>query len=108
MQIFDLEMRVLSIFIYFKNALLYTWQFNDCAYILIHFSAYNFKGPSTWVNGFPIADGPRQSPIDIAEASFDGALQPLTLKYDPGNSIDILNNGHSFQVTYNDEADTSS
>lgn len=65
------------------------------------------NGPSTWVNGFPIADGPRQSPIDIAEASFDGALQPLTLKYDPNNSIDILNNGHSFQVTYNDEADTS-
>ncbi|XP_075903834.1 carbonic anhydrase 1-like [Nelusetta ayraudi] len=65
------------------------------------------NGPSTWVSGYPIADGPRQSPIDIAEASFDGALQPLTLKYDPSNSREILNNGHSFQVTYDDEADTS-
>lgn len=92
----------------FFNAFLYTWQCNDCAYILIHFSPYHFKGPSTWVSGYPIADGPRQSPIDIAEASFDGALQPLTLKYDPSNSREILNNGHSFQVTYDDEADTSS
>uniref|UniRef100_A0A3P9AIW9 Carbonic anhydrase n=2 Tax=Esox lucius TaxID=8010 RepID=A0A3P9AIW9_ESOLU len=67
------------------------------------------NGPDKWVEGFPIADGPRQSPIDIipGEAVFDAALKPLTLKYDPATSIDILNNGHSFQVTYADDNDLS-
>lgn len=67
-------------------------------------------GPDKWCEGFPIANGPRQSPIDIVpgEAAFDAALKALTLKYDPSTSIDILNNGHSFQVTYTDDNDNSS
>lgn len=55
-----------------------------------------------------IAAGPRQSPINIAEASFDEGLQPLNLKYDSSVSLEIINSGHSFQVTYEDEGDTSS
>ncbi|TKS87444.1 Carbonic anhydrase 1 [Collichthys lucidus] len=67
------------------------------------------NGPEKWVANFPIADGPRQSPIDIVpgEASFDGDLKPLNLKYDPSTCLDILNNGHSFQVTFADDSDSS-
>ncbi|KAI4806922.1 hypothetical protein KUCAC02_017712, partial [Chaenocephalus aceratus] len=62
-----------------------------------------------WVSNFPIADGPRQSPIDILPggASYDSGLKPLSLKYDPSNCLEILNNGHSFQVTFADDSDSS-
>ncbi|XP_056155090.1 carbonic anhydrase 1-like [Lampris incognitus] len=67
------------------------------------------NGPDKWVVNFPVADGPRQSPIDIApaQASHDAGLKPLSLKYDPSTSMDILNNGHSFQVTFADDNDNS-
>jgi len=67
-------------------------------------------GPEKWCENFPIANGPRQSPIDIhtSEASYDATLKPLKLKYDPTTSLDILNNGHSFQVTFADDNDSSS
>ncbi|XP_049604677.1 carbonic anhydrase 1-like isoform X2 [Syngnathus scovelli] len=67
------------------------------------------NGPEKWSASFPIADGPRQSPIDINPglASYDGALKPLSLNYDPGTCSDILNNGHTFQVTFRDDADSS-
>ncbi|KAJ8012035.1 hypothetical protein DPEC_G00064510 [Dallia pectoralis] len=66
-------------------------------------------GPSTWIEGFPLADGPRQSPIKIIpnQTTYDPSLKPLKLKYDPSNAMDILNNGHSFQVGYLDETDSS-
>ncbi|XP_010892327.1 carbonic anhydrase [Esox lucius] len=66
-------------------------------------------GPSTWIESFPIADGLRQSPINIipGQTSYDPSLKPLKLKYDPSNAMDILNNGHSFQVGFLDEADSS-
>ncbi|KAM3593748.1 uncharacterized protein V6R79_020735 [Siganus canaliculatus] len=67
------------------------------------------NGPDKWAANFPNANGPRQSPIDIVPgaASFDGGLKPLNLKYDPSNCLEILNNGHSFQVTYADDSDSS-
>ncbi|KAM3860843.1 carbonic anhydrase 1-like [Diretmus argenteus] len=67
------------------------------------------NGPDKWGDNFPIASGPRQSPIDIlpGEAAYDAALKPLSLKYDPSTSMDILNNGHSFQVTFADDNDSS-
>lgn len=67
-------------------------------------------GPDKWADNFPVANGPRQSPIDIVpgEASFDEGLPPLQLTYDPSTCLDILNNGHSFQVTFLDDADSSS
>ncbi|XP_046884106.1 carbonic anhydrase [Hypomesus transpacificus] len=67
------------------------------------------NGPGTWAEGFPVANGPRQSPINIipTQAQFDPSLKPLKLKYDPSNSKGILNNGHSFQVDFVDDGDTS-
>ncbi|MEQ2271653.1 hypothetical protein XENORESO_007301, partial [Xenotaenia resolanae] len=67
------------------------------------------NGPDTWVERFPNAKGPRQSPINIVtkEAQFDPSLKPLKIKYDPYNSRDILNNGQSFQVDFVDDTDSS-
>lgn len=67
-------------------------------------------GPDKWADNYPVANGPRQSPIDIIpkEAVFDSALKPLKLSYDPANAAGILNNGHSFQVDFLDDADSSS
>ncbi|XP_056594404.1 carbonic anhydrase 2 [Triplophysa dalaica] len=67
------------------------------------------NGPHKWCESFKIANGPRQSPIDIIpeSASYDSSLKPLTLKYDPSTSLEILNNGHSFQVTFADDEDSS-
>lgn len=74
------------------------------------FITVSFIGPETWADGFPVANGPRQSPIDIlpGDASYDAGLKPLRLKYDPSTCLDILNNGHSFQVTFVDDSDSSS
>ncbi|XP_062847097.1 carbonic anhydrase 2-like isoform X2 [Trichomycterus rosablanca] len=67
------------------------------------------NGPEKWFEKFPIANGIRQSPIDIvtSEAQRDPELKRLTLHYDPSTSLDILNNGHSFQVTFTDDKDQS-
>ncbi|XP_077470620.1 carbonic anhydrase [Stigmatopora argus] len=67
------------------------------------------NGPDKWEEGYPIANGPRQSPVDIVpkDALFSASLKPLKLKYDPSNSTGILNNGHSFQVDYLDDVDSS-
>ncbi|KAK3551438.1 hypothetical protein QTP70_017316, partial [Hemibagrus guttatus] len=67
------------------------------------------NGPDKWHEKFPIANGPRQSPIDIvtSETQYDPELRPLTLRYDPSVSLDIINNGHSVQVTFADDEDKS-
>uniref|UniRef100_A0AAQ4PDY9 Carbonic anhydrase n=1 Tax=Gasterosteus aculeatus aculeatus TaxID=481459 RepID=A0AAQ4PDY9_GASAC len=67
------------------------------------------NGPDTWGEDFPIANGPRQSPINIVpkDAKYDSTLKPLKIKYDPSNAKGILNNGHSFQVDYVDDSDSS-
>lgn len=69
-----------------------------------------FTGPAQWVKDFPIADGPRQSPINIMpmEAQYDPSLKALKLNYDQSNAKGILNNGHSFQVDFVDDTDSSS
>ncbi|TWW73436.1 Carbonic anhydrase [Takifugu flavidus] len=67
------------------------------------------NGPDKWAKDFPIADGSRQSPINIVpmEAQYDPSLKPLKLNYDQSNAKGILNNGHSFQVDFVDDADSS-
>lgn len=67
-------------------------------------------GPDKWGDEYPVANGPRQSPINIVpmEAQYDSSLKALKLKYDPSNSSGILNNGHSFQVDFVDDTDSSS
>ncbi|XP_052397857.1 carbonic anhydrase 2 [Carassius gibelio] len=67
------------------------------------------NGPDKWYKDYEIANGPRQSPIDIqtSGASYDESLKPLKLQYDPSTSLDILNNGHSIQVNFADDVDSS-
>ncbi|XP_067290884.1 carbonic anhydrase 2 [Pseudorasbora parva] len=67
------------------------------------------NGPHKWCETFPIANGSRQSPIDIqtSGASYDEKLKPLTLQYQPSTSLDIVNSGHSFQVNFADDNDSS-
>lgn len=69
-----------------------------------------FVGPDKWGDEYPVANGPRQSPINIVpnEAQYDSSLKALKLRYDPSNSKGILNNGHSFQVDFVDDTDSSS
>uniref|UniRef100_A0A8C1X9L0 carbonic anhydrase n=1 Tax=Cyprinus carpio TaxID=7962 RepID=A0A8C1X9L0_CYPCA len=66
-------------------------------------------GPETWAESFPVANGPRQSPIDIVptQAQHDPSLKHLKLKYDPATAKGILNNGHSFQVDFTDDDNSS-
>ncbi|XP_060945801.1 carbonic anhydrase-like [Limanda limanda] len=67
------------------------------------------NGPDIWGKDFPVANGPRQSPINILpiEAQYDSSLRALKLIYDPFNAKGILNNGHSFQVDFVDDLDSS-
>jgi len=66
------------------------------------------NGPDKWVENYPVAEGPRQSPINIVPgvAKFDASLKALRLSYQPSRSNGILNNGHSFQVDYVDDDDS--
>ncbi|KAG7319436.1 hypothetical protein KOW79_016579 [Hemibagrus wyckioides] len=74
-----------------------------------HWGYSSHDGPDKWADHFPIANGPRQSPINIipSQAQFDSSLKPLKIHYDPSTSKDIMNNGHSFQVNFLDEDDST-
>ncbi|KAM9198367.1 carbonic anhydrase 2 isoform 1-T1 [Dugong dugon] len=67
------------------------------------------NGPEFWHESFPIAKGERQSPIDIdtKAAKYDPALKPLCISYEHATSRRILNNGHSFNVEFDDSQDKS-
>ncbi|KAM8877636.1 carbonic anhydrase 7 isoform 2-T2 [Synchiropus picturatus] len=67
------------------------------------------NGPSVWHQNYPVAEGNRQSPIDIDphEASHDSTLSPIVLDYDHCSSINITNNGHSVLVDFDDSDDRS-
>ncbi|KAJ8417773.1 hypothetical protein AAFF_G00226160 [Aldrovandia affinis] len=64
-------------------------------------------GPSAWHNDYPIAQGNRQSPIDIVptETVYDASLAPIMLSYDLCTSVNISNNGHSVVVEFDDVDD---
>ncbi|XP_073515812.1 carbonic anhydrase 7 isoform X2 [Phyllobates terribilis] len=64
-------------------------------------------GPSEWHRYFPIAQGNRQSPINIvaSQAVFNPSLQPLVVSYDQCTSINMSNNGHSVMVEFDDNDD---
>lgn len=105
---------ILSIFsTYFCT---FTWQTRNI--VILYFDAafqpvnivVHCAGPDKWADNYPVANGPRQSPIDIIpkEAVYDPDLKPLKLSYDPANAAGILNNGHSFQVDFLDDTDSSS
>ncbi|XP_029447463.1 carbonic anhydrase 2-like [Rhinatrema bivittatum] len=67
------------------------------------------NGPNHWYENFPIAKGDHQSPINIItkDTQHDPALLPLKFSYDPSSAITILNNGHSFNVEFDDSEDKS-
>ncbi|XP_054026025.1 carbonic anhydrase 7 isoform X2 [Dryobates pubescens] len=64
-------------------------------------------GPSEWHKTYPIAQGNRQSPIDIvsARAVYDPSLKPLVISYESCTSLSISNNGHSVMVEFEDTDD---
>uniref|UniRef100_A0A8C9NDP3 Carbonic anhydrase n=1 Tax=Serinus canaria TaxID=9135 RepID=A0A8C9NDP3_SERCA len=64
-------------------------------------------GPSEWHKAYPIAQGNRQSPIDIdsARAVYDPSLQPLVISYESCTSLSISNTGHSVMVEFEDTDD---
>nr|XP_025035254.1 carbonic anhydrase 2 isoform X2 [Pelodiscus sinensis] len=66
-------------------------------------------GPAHWHEDFPIANGEYQSPIDIdtTSAQYDSSLKPLHFNYDPSTARNIVNNGHSFNVEFDDSSDKS-
>nr|XP_033798536.1 carbonic anhydrase 7 isoform X3 [Geotrypetes seraphini] len=61
-------------------------------------------GPSEWHRSFPIAEGDRQSPIDIvpSQATYNPNLTPLVVSYELSASHTISNNGHSVMVDFED------
>ncbi|KAJ3593964.1 hypothetical protein NHX12_006297 [Muraenolepis orangiensis] len=67
------------------------------------------NGPSLWHKDYPIAQGSRQSPINIvaSDVCFDPSLPPIQLSYDQCTSVNISNNGHSVVVEFDDSDDRS-
>ncbi|XP_044279852.1 carbonic anhydrase 2-like [Varanus komodoensis] len=65
------------------------------------------NGPAHWHVTCPIANGDRQSPIDIQTkaAKYDPSLKSLSISYDPSAAKNIVNNGHSFNVEFDDSGD---
>uniref|UniRef100_A0A2I3GT19 Carbonic anhydrase 2 n=1 Tax=Nomascus leucogenys TaxID=61853 RepID=A0A2I3GT19_NOMLE len=72
-----------------------------------HWGYGKHNGPEHWHKDFPIAKGERQSPVDIDThtAKYDPSLKPLSVSYDQATSLRILNNGHSFNVEFDDSQD---
>ena len=66
-------------------------------------------GPSAWHKAYPLAQGDRQSPINIVptETVYDGSLSPIFLSYENCMSTSISNNGHSVVVEFDDTDDRS-
>lgn len=66
-------------------------------------------GPEHWHKDFPIAKGNRQSPVDIdtKAAAHDPKLKPLSISYEQATSKRIVNNGHAFNVEFDDSQDTA-
>ncbi|XP_030409247.1 carbonic anhydrase 13-like isoform X1 [Gopherus evgoodei] len=76
---------------------------------MLHWGYDEHNGPSHWKEVFPVANGDRQSPIDIKteEAKYDPALPPISPNYDPTSAKVILNNGHSTCVEFDDTENKS-
>jgi carbonic anhydrase len=69
------------------------------------------NGPATWHKAFPIANGKRQSPIDIVpgNATFDSKLAgaPLVIKYKPETKLQAKNNGKTMTVHETQQSEIS-
>ncbi|KAK6480061.1 carbonic anhydrase 7-like [Huso huso] len=62
------------------------------------------NGPDEWHKDYPIAQGSRQSPIDIvpSQAVYEASLSSLNISYNCCTSINISNNGYSVGVEFAD------
>ncbi|XP_073749036.1 carbonic anhydrase 1 isoform X3 [Callorhinus ursinus] len=69
----------------------------------------DYRGPEQWGKLYPIANGNKQSPIDIktSETKHDSSLKPINVSYDPATAKEIINVGHSFHVNYEDNDNRS-
>ncbi|NP_001072448.1 carbonic anhydrase 13 [Xenopus tropicalis] len=67
------------------------------------------NGPEVWHDLFPLANGDRQSPINIItrDAIYDPSLQPLQVNYDHDSAKVVINTGHTFTMEFDDGDDTS-
>ncbi|XP_039236923.1 carbonic anhydrase 13-like isoform X2 [Pipra filicauda] len=76
---------------------------------MLHWGYDEHNGPAHWKEVFPVANGDRQSPIDIKteETKYDPSLRPLNPNYDPASAKIILNNGHSTSVEFDDTINRS-
>ncbi|KAF4797990.1 Carbonic anhydrase 13 [Turdus rufiventris] len=76
---------------------------------MLHWGYEEHNGPAHWKEVFPVANGDRQSPIDIKteETKYDPSLRPLNPSYDPASAKIILNNGHSTSVEFDDTVNKS-
>ncbi|XP_039551540.1 carbonic anhydrase 13-like isoform X2 [Passer montanus] len=76
---------------------------------MLHWGYDEHNGPAHWKEVFPVANGDRQSPIDIKteETKYDPSLRPLNPSYDPASAKIILNNGHSTSVEFDDTVNKS-
>uniref|UniRef100_A0A8C4UDK0 Carbonic anhydrase n=1 Tax=Falco tinnunculus TaxID=100819 RepID=A0A8C4UDK0_FALTI len=76
---------------------------------MLHWGYDEHNGPAHWKEVFPVANGDRQSPIDIKteETKYDPSLRPLNPNYDPASAKIILNNGHSTSVEFDDTVNKS-
>lgn len=70
-----------------------------------HWSYDGDTGPDKWAvinEEYKDCNGKNQSPVDISGAERLKSLQPLDLNYLEAKELDIINNGHSVQVSYAD------
>ncbi|XP_034524153.1 carbonic anhydrase 2 isoform X1 [Ailuropoda melanoleuca] len=74
-----------------------------------HWGYGKHNGPEHWYKDFPIAKGQRQSPVDIdtKAAIHDPALKALCPTYEQAVSQRVINNGHSFNVEFDDSQDNA-
>lgn len=68
---------------------------------------FSTLGPEHWHEDFPIAKGQRQSPVEIHSraAAHDPSLKPLSVSYAQAASRRVVNNGHAFNVEFDDSQD---
>jgi len=70
-----------------------------------HWSYEGETGPEHWsvINEeYKDCAGKQQSPVNIENASKDKTLKALQTKYTPAEKVELVNNGHTIQVNYND------
>ncbi|XP_074740002.1 carbonic anhydrase 1-like isoform X1 [Strix uralensis] len=75
----------------------------------LNWSYQGNNGPDHWHKLYPIANGERQSPIDIKlkEVKKDASLGLLQITWKPSTCKEIVNVGHSFHVNFEDKDNQS-